>query len=57
MLNHYNLNYGAIDFILDKNENYVFLELNPEGLWGWLDILANTSITKKLVEALLNKVA
>ncbi|WP_220982180.1 hypothetical protein, partial [Klebsiella michiganensis] len=29
------LNYGAIDFIKTKDE-YIFIEINPTGEWGWL---------------------
>lgn len=31
------LSFGAIDLILDESGNYVFLELNPSGQWGWTE--------------------
>lgn len=33
MLAHYGLNYGAFDFIVTPDDEYVFLELNPNGQW------------------------
>ena len=30
------LRFGAIDFALDHDGNHWFLELNPNGEWGWL---------------------
>lgn len=30
------LRFGAIDFALDREGNHWFLELNPNGEWGWL---------------------
>jgi glutathione synthase/RimK-type ligase-like ATP-grasp enzyme len=33
MTKHYGLNYGALDFIVTPAGEYVFLELNPNGQW------------------------
>lgn len=35
LLEHLNLNFGAIDLIL-SNDEFVFIEINPTGEWGWL---------------------
>jgi hypothetical protein len=32
----FDLRFGAIDFAIDRNGVYWFLELNPNGEWGWL---------------------
>lgn len=37
MMQCLNLNYGAIDLIEDKNGEYVFLEINPNGQWAWIE--------------------
>lgn len=37
LMDKMNLTYGAIDFIKDKNGDYVFLEINPAGEWAWLE--------------------
>ncbi|QQE77761.1 hypothetical protein GI364_17765 [Alicyclobacillus sp. SO9] len=31
------LQYGAIDLILDTEGNYYFLEINPTGQWAWME--------------------
>ena len=31
------IEFGAIDFIVDKNNNWIFLEINPNGQWLWLE--------------------
>lgn len=49
-----NLNYSAIDLILDKNERYIFLECNPNGQWAWLEIRLGFPISEDIV-SLLNK--
>jgi glutathione synthase/RimK-type ligase-like ATP-grasp enzyme len=35
LLDKLNLNFGAIDLI-QRNEEFVFIEINPTGEWGWL---------------------
>ena len=47
-----NLKYGAIDFILDKNDNYIFLEINPNGQWAWIEKQTGYNITKQIVNLL-----
>ena len=44
MLKHYGLNYGAFDFIYDRQGEYTFLELNPNGQWLWLEQLSGHDI-------------
>jgi hypothetical protein len=40
-----NLNYGRFDFLADKDgENAVFLEVNRNGQWAWLDMKENTGL-------------
>ncbi len=31
------LQYGAIDFALTPDDEYVFLEINPNGQWAWIE--------------------
>jgi len=40
------LNYGAIDLIETPGGNYVFLEVNPCGQWGWIEHYASLSIPR-----------
>lgn len=52
-VNSLNLKFGAFDFSYDKNDNPYFLEINPNGQWGWIDIVNQTNIlTDALIELL-----
>ncbi|PWB89657.1 hypothetical protein C5688_14520 [Methylocystis sp. MitZ-2018] len=48
-----NLNYAAIDFILRDNGEYVFLEVNPNGQYGWIEDVIDMPITETLAELLV----
>lgn len=48
-----NLNYSAIDMILDENNNYIFLEINPNGQWAWIENRLQFPISKKIVDLLM----
>lgn len=50
MTKRLSLNYSAIDLILDKNGQYIFLECNPNGQWAWLEVRLGFPISKKIVE-------
>ena len=52
LMKRLNLHYGAIDFILDKQGNYVFLEINPNGQWAWIEHLTGLPISKEIVKCL-----
>lgn len=40
--------YGAIDMIITPNDEYVFLEINPNGQWGWIEELTGMQISKSI---------
>ncbi|MBS1529155.1 MAG: hypothetical protein JSU01_02505 [Bacteroidetes bacterium] len=44
------LNYGAIDFILDQSDNYIFLEINPNGQWAWIENRLNLNISHGITD-------
>ena len=46
------LNYGAIDFIETPKGEFVFLEVNPSGQWGWITSLAGLKIPEAVAEML-----
>lgn len=48
------LNYSAIDLVLDKNGKYIFLEINPNGQWAWIENMLKYPISKKIVDILIN---
>jgi hypothetical protein len=45
------LHYGRLDFLL-TGDRYDFLEVNPNGEWGWLDESGKTGIIDALVKEL-----
>lgn len=47
------LHFGAIDFVLDKGMRYVFLEINPNGQWGWIEKRLGYDISGEIVDLLL----
>lgn len=44
--------YAALDFILDKSDNYVFLECNPNGQWAWIQKRLGYRISECIVDHL-----
>lgn len=53
LLKFYNLNFGAIDFVIDKNKDLIFLEINPNGQWAWIEKRLNYDISGAIVDLLL----
>lgn len=51
LLHEFGLIFGAID-ILQKNDEYYFLEINPRGEWGWLQSKAGLPIAQAIVDEL-----
>jgi glutathione synthase/RimK-type ligase-like ATP-grasp enzyme len=37
MCRHFNLRFGAFDFIVDRDDAWYFLEVNPNGQWLWIE--------------------
>ncbi|MCK5149514.1 hypothetical protein KAJ87_01145 [Candidatus Pacearchaeota archaeon] len=54
LLKNYGLHFGALDFIYSKERGYVFLELNPNGQWLWLEETSGYNLTKEVAENLIN---
>jgi glutathione synthase/RimK-type ligase-like ATP-grasp enzyme len=46
------LNFGAIDLLLTPDGRYVFLEINPNGQWYWLEWMTGVPMTKSLCDML-----
>ncbi|OGC78408.1 hypothetical protein A2619_00895, partial [candidate division WWE3 bacterium RIFOXYD1_FULL_39_9] len=44
------LKFGALDFLLDKSGVYWFLEINPNGQWGFVEEETGLPISKAMVE-------
>ena len=52
LVHDFGLLYGALDFIVTPSEEYVFLELNPNGEWGWLTETLGDTIQNALARQL-----
>lgn len=46
------LKFGAIDLILAPNGEYIFLELNPNGQWLWVEHLTDQPMSEALINLL-----
>jgi len=51
LMTHYKLRFGAIDMAVTNNEEWIFFEINPNGQWAWLDMMAGTRIASSFVRA------
>lgn len=48
------LTYSAIDLIMSKQEEFTFLECNPNGQWAWIENRLGYPISEKIVSLLQN---
>lgn len=42
------LNFGCFDFIVTPDDEYVFLECNPNGQWMWIELATGYDISKMI---------
>lgn len=49
---HFGLRYSAIDLVLDTEGTYFFLELNPNGQWGWIEEATGYPIREALIRCM-----
>ncbi len=56
LVDAFGLNYGAMDFILTPEGQYVFLEVNPAGEFMWLQQHPGLPIADALADVLMNRV-
>ncbi len=47
------LEFGAIDMVLTPNEEYYFLEINPNGQWAWIEKRTGLKITEAITNLLV----
>jgi glutathione synthase/RimK-type ligase-like ATP-grasp enzyme len=47
-----NLKYCAMDFVVDINENWYFIEINPNGQFAWLEIANGDKLIDSLIDLL-----
>lgn len=54
LLKKLGLVYGAFDFIVTKEGEYIFLEVNPHGQWVWVEEYTGMPLSESLVDLLEN---
>ena len=47
------LTFGAIDMVLTPSGKYVFLEINPNGQWAWIEELTGMAISSAIADLLI----
>lgn len=52
LMKSWNLNYAAIDMIVTPEDDIYFLEVNPNGQYGWIEALTGMPITESIAKAL-----
>lgn len=55
LMKHFKLQFGAFDFIVNKKEEWIFLEINPNGQWLWLEQTLHLAISQKIVDYLTSE--
>lgn len=50
----WNIQFGAVDMILTPKGDFVFLEVNPSGQWGWIEALTGMPISESVANLLAN---
>lgn len=51
LVRSYGLRFAAIDMALDQNDDWIFFEINPNGQWAWLDLVAGCDIASGFLAA------
>lgn len=54
IMNIFNLEFGAIDMIQTPKNDFVFLEVNGNGRWWWIQELTKMNIAKDIAKNLVN---
>lgn len=50
---HMGLSFAAIDMVLDQDDGYTFLELNPNGQWRWIEDYTGLRLTSAMADLLI----
>jgi hypothetical protein len=48
----FGLAYGALDLLFTPSEEYIFLELNPAGQWGWIERALGLPVADAILDRL-----
>ena len=53
IMDHFHLHFAALDFVEGLDGVWVFLEVNPNGQWAWLEALTRVGISNEIAETLV----
>ena len=54
LMNLLDISFGAFDFAYTKLRKWIFLEVNPNGQWAWLEQMTGVCMTDSLIGLLLS---
>lgn len=52
-MDNFKIKFGTFDFIVNNKKEWVFLEINPNGQWQWLEHALNLNIAEEIVKYLV----
>ena len=55
LLRRLDLQFGAIDFVEISDGEYIFLEINPNGQWAWIETQTGLPISDTIAKKLVNE--
>lgn len=53
IVQRFGLQYSSIDLMQDDQENYYFIELNPNGQWAWIEQITGCKIRDSIIDILV----
>lgn len=54
LMEDFDLKFGAFDFIVNKSDEWIFLEINPNGQWLWLEKALDIPISQHIIQYLID---
>lgn len=55
MMEDFEIRFGAFDFIVNKEGKWIFLEVNPNGQWQWLECALELNISGEIINYLIGE--
>jgi glutathione synthase/RimK-type ligase-like ATP-grasp enzyme len=52
IVQHFGLKYSSMDIVKDRQGRFIFLELNPNGQWGWIEQLVGYPVRDQIIDTL-----
>jgi hypothetical protein len=53
----FDIQFASLDMVLTRDENFMFLELNPNGQWLWLEYELGFPLVATMADLLMNPVS